>query len=317
MKDKMIKIRELEKRLTGFQEIPRGNVDTAYVFFQSKDNSKYAITTEKKKIMSEQLRNGKYDRIMEIQRGWFDKKIYKRISCQESGHFFSAELDVGYYIAKPEYIYQKQVYSVSAELERALSRIEDVLEENYSFKNQAELSRKMRQLVESELEKFSYLEYSLGIQVDVDDSARELLDSQRRHEVAVDRIDKEAEETKRRTKNAEELRQIKMENLGRYMNQYGTNAGDLISHVDGELSGRELSEILKADKKEQAEMNFEMIMRLYKEGIIDEQNIGGVLGKILPGMEQTLVSERIGTKQDNLDREEEYEGHKPFQWKNS
>ena len=64
MDNKIIKIRELEKKLTKFQEIPRGNAETAYVFFQSKDNSKYAITTEKKKIMSSQLKNGKYDRIM-------------------------------------------------------------------------------------------------------------------------------------------------------------------------------------------------------------------------------------------------------------
>ena len=71
MEDKIIEIREVEKRLTGFQEIPRGNAEVAYVFFQSKDNLKYAITTEKRKIMSAELRNGKYDRIMEIRRmGW-------------------------------------------------------------------------------------------------------------------------------------------------------------------------------------------------------------------------------------------------------
>ena len=78
MDNKIIKIRELEKKLTKFQEIPRGNAETAYVFFQSKDNSKYAITTEKKKIMSSQLKNGKYDRIMEIQRGWFEKRFTKK-----------------------------------------------------------------------------------------------------------------------------------------------------------------------------------------------------------------------------------------------
>ena len=113
MDNKIIKIRELEKKLTKFQEIPRGNAETAYVFFQSKDNSKYAITTEKKKIMSSQLKNGKYDRIMEIQRGWFEKKIHKEIPCQEKGHHFTLELTVEYYISDPEYIYLNRNYSMS------------------------------------------------------------------------------------------------------------------------------------------------------------------------------------------------------------
>ena len=98
------------------------------------------------------------------------------------------------------------------------------------------------------------------------------------------------------------------------MSEYGANAGNLISHVNGEMSGRELSEILKSDKKEQTEMNFEMLMRLYKEGIIDESKMGGVLGKILPGIEQTVSSERIETKKDDL---EENEDCRPFQWKKS
>ena len=68
MENKIVEIREIEKRWTGFQDIPRGDVENAYVFFQSKDNSKYTITTEKRKSISAELRNGKYDRIMKIRR---------------------------------------------------------------------------------------------------------------------------------------------------------------------------------------------------------------------------------------------------------
>lgn len=317
MEDKIIEIREVEKRLTGFQEIPRGNAEVAYVFFQSKDNLKYAITTEKRKIMSAELRNGKYDRIMEIRRGWFDKKLYKKISCLQEGHFFTVELNVEYYISDPEYIYLNRTYSISAELDRALSNIEGDLGNEYSFTKQAELSKAVRMLVETKLRSLSYLEYSFGLRIDVDDGARELIDRQIRYEVTVDEIGKQAHEEQLRVRNAEDLKQLKMDSLGRFMSQYGTNAGNLISHVDGEMSGRELSEILKSDKKEQAEMNFEMLMRLYKEGIIDETNMGGVLEKILPGIGQAIPSERIETKKDDLDEKEKTEEDRPFQWKKS
>lgn len=314
MEDKIIEIREVEKKLTGFQEIPRGNAERAYVFFQSKDDSKYTITTEKRKIMSAELRNGKYDRIMEIQRGWFEKKFKKIIECEEDGHFFTVELDVRYYVSDPEYIYLNRTYSLSAELNRVLSSIEGDLGHEYSFSKQTELLKAIRLLVETKLKTLSYLEYSLEFLINVDEGAKELLDSQRKHEIAVDRIDKEALEEQLRTRNAEDLKQMKMDSLGKYMSEYGANAGNLISHVDGEMSGRELSEILKSDKKEQTEMNFEMLMRLYKEGIIDESKMGGVLGKILPGIEQTVSSERIETKKDDL---EENEDCRPFQWKKS
>ena len=59
MEEKIIEINELEKKVTGFVDIPRGNENTAYVFFQSKDNNKYIISTEKRKIMAAELRMGK------------------------------------------------------------------------------------------------------------------------------------------------------------------------------------------------------------------------------------------------------------------
>lgn len=316
MENKIVEIREIEKRWTGFQDIPRGDVENAYVFFQSKDNSKYTITTEKRKIMSAELRNGKYDRIMKIRRGWFDKKIYKVISCLEDGHFFIVDLNVEYYISDPEYIYQNRTYSVEVELERMLAGIEDILGDTYSFTKQSELSRDIRPLIMTKLCALPYLMYSVGLHIDVDENARELIASQRRHEVTMDRLDKEALAEQIRTRNMEDLKQMKMDSMGRYMSQYGANAGYLLSHVEGEMSGSELSQILKADKKEQTEMTFEMIMRLYKEGILDEMNLGGVLEKILPGIEQSTASGRIETSGDTSDKDE-YEMHTSFQWKDS
>lgn len=316
MENNIIKIRELEKKLGRFQDIPRGNAEMAYVFFQSEDNSKYSITTENRKIMSAELRNGRYDRIMEIQRGWFSKNIYKEISCKETGHFFTVDLDVGYYIADPEYIYLNRTYSISAELERVLSSIEGDFGDEYSYTKQAELSREMRQLIEKKLGELPYLKYSIGLQMDVDEGARDLLDRQIKHEIAVDRIDKEAIEERHRTRNEEELKQMKMDQMKKYIDRFGVNAGNLLSHVDGELSGRELSEIMKADRKQQTETNFEMLMRLYKEGIINDVNVGEMMGKILPGIEQAKPSEQIEEKPDSLD-EEEYGEDKSFQWKKS
>lgn len=317
MEDKIINIRELEKKFTGFQSIPKGNAEMAYVFFQSRNNEKYAITTEKRKIMSAELRNGKYDRIMEIKRGWFEKKIQKVISCREVGHFFTVELNIGYYISDPEYIYLNRTYSVSVELERVLSSVEGDLGSEFSFTQQAELLKTMRFLIESKLRALTYLECSLGLQVDVDESARALIDNQREHELNIDKIGKRANEEQLRVRNEEDLRQLKIDNLGRLMNQYGANAGNLISHADGELSGKELSDILKADKKEQTEMNFEMLLRLYKEGMIDETNMGGVLEKILPGIGQSVSSGRIETKKDDSDENQEDEDQEPFRWKKS
>lgn len=316
MEDNIIRVRELEKRLGRFQDIPRGNVETAYVFFQSEDNTKYSITTENRKIMSAELRDGKYDKIMEIQRGWFSKSVYIEISCKEAGHLFKAKLDVGYYISDPEYIYLNRTYSISAELGRVLSSIEGDLGNKYSYTEKAKLSREMRLLIEKKLEKLPYLKYSIGLRMDVDEGARNLLDRQIKHEIAVDRLDKEAIEERLRTQNAEELRQMKMDQMERYINRFGANAGNLISHVDGELSGRELSEIMKADRRQQTETNFEMLMRLYKEGIINDVNVGEVVGKMLPGIEQTKPSEQIAEKSDSLDKEENDE-NKPFQWKNA
>ena len=161
MEEKIVKVRELEKKITGFQEIPRGNVDVAYVFFQSKDNSKYTITTEKKKIMSAELRIGKYDRIMEIKRGKFEERIYKQIPCKENGHYFTADLKVECYVKNPEYIYLNQTYELSTELKRCFSGMEIDLGETYGYREQAALVKDLKMLVEDRLSMLSYLSCSM------------------------------------------------------------------------------------------------------------------------------------------------------------
>lgn len=317
MDNKIIKIRELEKKLTKFQEIPRGNAETAYVFFQSKDNSKYAITTEKKKIMSSQLKNGKYDRIMEIQRGWFEKKIHKEIPCQEKGHHFTLELTVEYYISDPEYIYLNRNYSMSAELDRLLSCIEGELLNQYSYTNQADLTKNIRPLIDKKLRGLPYLEYSFDYKIGLDEGSKDLLNNQMQHEIKIDKINKESYEELLKSKDKDELNRTKMDSLGNLIKTYGANAGDMISHVNGEISGKDLSTILKADKNEQIERNFGFLMKLYKEGLIDETKMSGVLNTILPEIGQAVSPEQIETKKNNMDEGDEYIEHKPFQWKNS
>ena len=49
MDNKIIKIRELEKKLTKFQEIPRGNAETAYVFFNPKTILNTPLRPKKRK----------------------------------------------------------------------------------------------------------------------------------------------------------------------------------------------------------------------------------------------------------------------------
>ena len=115
-----------------------------------------------------------------------------------------------------------------------------------------------------------------------------------------------------------EVQQIQVDSVGKLLQQYGSNAGNLLGHVNGEVSGRELSQILQADKKEQIETNVEMLLKLYREGIIDETNMNRMLTNVLPGGDMT-VSGRIEEKQENQDQNSEYEDAEPgaFRWKDS
>lgn len=125
MGEKIIEISELEKTLTGFQRIPKGDVNTAYVFFQSKDNTKYIISTERKKVMTAELRLGKYDRIMTIHRGEFTEKFQREIACKENGHSFLASVDLRYFITDPQTIYLNRIHDISGEISVCLSAVED------------------------------------------------------------------------------------------------------------------------------------------------------------------------------------------------
>lgn len=288
MEDKIIEINELEKTLTGFQNVPKGDEKTAYVFFQSKDNGKYTISTEKRKIMAAELRIGKYDRIMTIHRGEFEAAFKKEIHCEEESHSFFVKISVRYFIEDPGKIYQEKIYQVSDEIGKSLADIERELNQKYGFRKRASLMEALNQLIEERLGELPYLRCSFGVEVEVDDIARMIIEEEQKHEVEGVRTDLSAIEEQTKMGNAFELEQMRLENekrvaeleselqsvkvdhLGQLIRKYGVNAGNMIEHVNGGMTGAQLSEAINKTIRENREDKLNMISTLYREGIISK-----------------------------------------------
>lgn len=288
MEEKIIEINELEKKVTGFVDIPRGNENTAYVFFQSKDNNKYIISTEKRKIMAAELRMGKYDRIMTVHRGEFDKVIKRTIACEEEGHSFFVEITIKYFIIDPEKIYLNHIYQVTDEIEKTLADVEFQLSEEHSFLNQASFREEITHLVKEKLDSLIYLKCSFQIKVEIDDSAKRIIDRMLEHEFKKAEADLSAVEKKMELENNHELQQIKLDNerkaaeqqalidavkvehLGTLMRKYGTNAGNMLAYANNELSGAQLSEVINRTTRENRADLVNTIIRLKAEGILSK-----------------------------------------------
>lgn len=321
MNETIIEINELEKKMTGFIEIPRGNETTAYVFFQSKDNNKYLISTEKRKIMAAELRMGKYDRIMTIRRGEFTDTIKKEIACKEQEHDFFVDIYLTYYLTNPEVVYLKQIYNLTNELEKCLAGIEFELSGNYSFLAQAELRKNLHQLIKEKLNSLSYLKCSFQIKIDVDDSVKEIISRRREHEVkkadenlsAIEKkieLENNYELEQMRQDNEKQLKSIKINYLGELLQKYGSNAGNLISHVDGEITGTQLSEIINRTTRENREDLISTIIKLNSEGILSK-DIAAQSSVSALGIESTGMLQ-LSTNEDEI--EESIEAHNKFKW---
>ncbi len=329
MRGKIVEIKELEKTLTGFQNVPKGDANTAYVFFQSKDNSKYVVSTEERKIMSAQLRRGKYDRIMTISRGEFMESFKKEIACEEQGHSFFARISIRYFIKDPEIIYLNHIYQMDVELGRSLSDVEIELGQIYGFRDRAGLKRDMEKLVKDKLGQLSFLQCSLQLEIDVDETAKAIIEREQEHKLIVNDADLSVIEEQVKMENSYDLEQLKLErekevarlqaevqsvkvdSVGDLIRKYGINAGNMIGHVNGEITGSQLSaEIAETLRKSRSEQ-IEMISNLYDKRILSKDMAEEAVTKLLGTNDGGTIKELLESKED---REEEQPETETFQW---
>ena len=329
MEEKIIEIAELERKITGFSSVPKGDEDTAYVFFQSKDNNKYAISTEKRKIMATELRIGKYDRIMTIYRGEFTEFYEKEIACEEEGHYFYVEITVKYYIADPEKIYLNHIYQPSDEIEKCLADIEFELAEKYSFMSRHELKKELDQHVKNSLSSLPYLKCTFQLNGDVDESAITIIKRIQEHEITKTEADLSTIEEMTDLDNKHQLEQTKLDyersiaelqaqieslkvgHLGDLIRQYGANAGNMIDHVSGKLTGAALAESINKTTKENRDNMIDTIIRLKNENIINSDTAANASVAAL-GLGTVGMLETKNSKEEEAQQEQER-----FKWNSS
>lgn len=331
MENEIVEIKELEKKLTGFVDVPKGDVSTAYVFFQSKDNNKYAVSTEERKIMSAQLRIGKYDRIMTIHRGEFKLSVHKQVACEEAGHYFEADIEVGYYIADPEIIYKSRNYHISEQIENSLSEVEFEIGQKYGFREQAECKKGMYDLITEKLKKLSFLKCTVQLKIDVDENAKTIIQREHSHEYtsidedlsAVEKQTKmindseleqlELEHQKKKAELEAELQTMKMDQIGNMIRKYGVNAGNMIDHVNGNMTGRELTQAIERTLRENRDAQYNIISKSYGDGMISGETAEDAITSMIGTDDKKNLSGLLEARP-----EEEESGQEPekraFQW---
>ncbi len=333
MEEKIIEISELQKRIGGFQEIPKGNEETGYVFFQSKNDMKFAVATEKKKLMAAELRMGKYDRIMKISRGRFYKVIKKNIACKEMGHWFKVEVRANYYIEDVAYIYLNKTYEVGAEIEKALARLEFELGEEFGFREKFQLKKALTEAVDSCVQKLKYLDIRYDVDIWVDETAEEIIKNELTHEINRSKDDLDAIESMAKQENNFEIRQAHLEQeemisrkqgeiqqekvnrLGKIFKEYGSNAGRLLDLSEGKISGESMTRDLNQDKR----ANIELLMQMYQNGLPVEDLVKGMVSNMM--LDNREVREALPERlESGLERSDAWDGAEGedekalFQW---
>lgn len=331
MENEIVEVKDLEKTFLGFADIPKGDANTAYVFFQSKDNSKYAISTEKRKIMSAQLRVGKYDRIMTIHCGEFKVSVKKEIACEEAGHSFFADIEVRYFIQDPEMVYKSQNYHISEQIENRLSEVEFELGQRYGFRDQAGLKKEMYGLITEKLRKISFLRCTIQLGLDVDENARTIIQREHSHEYSSINEDLSAVERQTKMMNESELKQMqleqekrtaaleaelqtmKMDQIGNMIKKFGVNAGNMIDHVNGNMSGKELSQAIERTLRENRNEQYNIISKSYGDGMISGETAEDAISSMIGTDERKNLSGFLEEKQVEEDSEQKPEKG-AFQW---
>ena len=336
MEGSIVEITELQWKLGRFPEIPKGSVETAYIFFQSKDNSKYVITTEKKKIMTAEVRSGKYDRIMKISRGHFTQNVKKEIPCAESGRYFLAEISFDYYIKDPEYIYKNSVYQIGSVLERAMKDMESDLGNSYSYQDRFRAKQAVQEWISGKAKKLTFLELEYSLNLDVDEVAKALIQRSDQHEIRMQEQDLGAIEEKGNIENKSDLEQLRLEKeketeylrseiskmkiqqTGEILKQFGINGGNLISLANGEITGAELSKKMEESRRRERQDMLNMLQLLYEKGLVTEEIIENTAQSLLniPKLDGEELG-KLGDGAGEPDAKEDEPETGSFRWKDT
>lgn len=191
------------------------------------------------------------------------------------------------------------------------------------------MKKELDQHVKNSLSSLPYLKCTFQLNVDVDESAITIIKRIQEHEITKTEADLSTIEEMTDLDNKHQLEQTKLDyersiaelqaqieslkvgHLGDLIRQYGANAGNMIDHVSGKLTGAALAESINKTTKENRDNMIDTIIRLKNENIINSDTAANASVAAL-GLGTVGMLETKNSKEEEAQQEQER-----FKWNSS
>lgn len=296
-------IKREETYKNGFlPQIPVPEPDCAIVLIARKEGSKMVVIDRESKIKGTEIRKGKYDYLVEIDKHSYNIQIEIKVMSSDQVSYFTVLFSGMAAIKYPDIIYQEQIRDVAQHIENGvLSRLQN-LAKKYNISEIDDLSHD----IENEFKTPEYIDGGIGVRdisvlVKSDEHYEKLLEEKRkiRYQRELDREKSDA---------ADEARQ-------RFSNP---GIASYTEYIDGNVSALEANENMREEmdknldlKVRQAEKIIKLGLQLEDEGWIEKEqmkkNAAEVMQNLLSSSESVSDKQRISMNSiDEIEAKEIY-----------
>lgn len=292
MQEKRFIISEEPYRIGPFEQAPIAEKDTAIVLYRREKGISNSIVIEYgRQILGSAVRKQRCDTKIIVNKAPVYTAFREKIKTEEGYCDFIVDIKIELMASDILQIVSEHRQAPCDEIEWELRSAMRGENGKHSLHRENDLRVCIMSAFNNIRMKYSYLNMAMNENIELDEYGKKLIDSERKTAVEA-----------RILRNENSLNQEKMANFQEVYQKYGDDVLLVQTTLDGDLSKRELHDILrkqrKEDRKEAAELYFQSI----KEGVIDPEQAAKFTEKyvfaqtiqpVIPEKERAAIEEIV------------------------
>lgn len=318
-----------------FDSVPKPDADTAYILYKEGGKpEQILVITNQRPVLSAQIRAGKYNKKGIMSLAVRETEVNREVA-DETGKFkFFLYTKVGYRVKDAGYVFIHKI-DIDTMVYNTVYEILDGIHRKYQIDDQMDLEDGIKKQLRDSLKALDYLDiFEPEIRVDVDERAREIIDSNlntmaksmvRQNQEDITSL--EIEQRKRlETQRYEAEREVqekindltleKIKGFNTAKQEAGEDYSLVLAYINGEINSVELDEKLRDNKNDDLEKKIKALKQLVSldpevlSGVLLEKAILKLLGEntasVESGQQNTLIEDTSKADEIIVEDSEEY-----------
>lgn len=257
MREKGFILSEEPYKIGHFEQVPIAEENTVIVLYRKEEMGSGIVIKAGAQVLRSAIKKQHYNTKTIVNMAPMKLTFKEKVNTAEGYCDFVVDIEVEFAVKDVLKIVFEHRESPCYELESSLKRVIRSESGKHSLYRKDNLRNHIVNSFDNIKKRYPYLTMEMTEKIELDEYGTKLIDSERTAEIE-----------KRVLQHKEEINRKKMENFQQIYEKHGDEGPLIQTMLDGEMSKRELSDILRKRKKEDRKEVIDLIYQWTKEGML-------------------------------------------------